>query len=71
MNAERQVHDTATDIDHLSGALQSDDDLVTEQELAMIDARFAIWEAEEVECLDWEMVCDYISSRPTPRTRSV
>jgi len=49
-------------IDPLWAALESDVDLVTEQETDLIDARLAIWQRKETECLTWESAIAYITS---------
>ena len=57
-------------IDELWGALESDDDLVTDQEVALVDARLEAYTRDETQCLDWEWVSRYICSRQKSPTGS-
>gem|GEM_PF-5987873 len=57
-------------IDDLWGALESDDDLISADETVLIDARLAALREEGTECIQWERVRAYITSRPTTRTKS-
>ncbi|MDR0283545.1 MAG: addiction module protein [Propionibacteriaceae bacterium] len=57
-------------IDSLWGTLESDDDLITTAETDLIDGRLAALDEGTSECLEWEMVRNYVFTRPAPRTPS-
>ena len=69
-NTDERVRHLVPPIDELWGALESDDDLITDDEVALIDARLSVWREKDTECVPWEKVSAYITSRSKAHTRS-
>lgn len=61
---------TAPHIDELWGALESDDELITPEEVALIDARLSVVDGEGAQCMEWEPISQYIRLRQQSLTKS-
>ena len=69
-NHDERVRHLVPPIDELWGALESDDDLITADEIALVDARLSAWREKATECVPWERVSAYITSRPKTPIKS-